>query len=444
MPIRRIENQLNSQGVLGNLPRFGKLRKGGEKTERSSGRDLDHFRLTLEPEYEDRIRPAFESLYGIEPTEFHGVLLAADSGAQAFDYWFEAWAHAKLLRRCDGEETAVQWSEGEMRYDNTPHACVCDPLNRECKQTGRLDIVIPALCEATGLWGKLTLLTTSLYDVIALAGYMKVADAFMLKLPNVAFWSVPFTVGRALRSVPVTINGKRSIKPMHLLYAQIDPDFNRTVLTPLLTQPAQLLLAGVSGETGELPEIVIDQAASWNRDYVKQETLRLFDHENHQDNTIDKMISEGDLTDDMTDADAIDSIKANRASREAQKASGNGSKSRKKGSNSSAADTQVQSGADWIKDTARLNKFIAMAFSDLGLNTGDIHEALKAVSKDEKLENIQDFAGSDLTAWTACVLLKYGYNSGDVFEAYDSDSMIGKEALRLIEIRQQRLADIPF
>lgn len=442
MPIRRIENQLNSQGVLGNLPRFGKLRKGGEKTERASGRDLDHFRLTLEPEYEDRIRPAFESLYGTEPTEFHGVLLAADSGAQAFDYWYESWAHAKLLRRCDGEETAVQWSEGEMRYDNTPRACVCDPLNRDCKQTGRLDIVIPALCEATGLWGKLTLLTTSLYDVIALAGYMKVADAFMLKLPNVAFWSVPFTVGRAQRSVPVTINGKRSIKPMHLLYAQIDPEFNKSVLTPLLTQPAQLLLAG-----GELPEIEMEQAASWDRDYVMQQTIHLFDHENHWDNTINPMIAAGELTEDMDDVHAIEAILQNREKRKAEKTSGNGSKSRKKGSNSSAANAQAQSSAapaEWLQNAQRLNNFIAKAHSDLKLNTGNVLEALKNASDPAELENIQDFLGSDLQAWAACIAYKVMYDPERLVEFAPMGSTVWTAAAQIVEGYQQRLADIPF
>src|SRR5574338_382119 len=162
MPIKTIQRQLDERGTLGNLPRFGKLRKGAEKPDGKVGKDLDYFRLTLEPEYEAIIRPAFVELFGEQPTEFHNVLIAADDAASAFDYWYESWAHARLLNRCDGETVVAGWSDGLQRYDDTPHACTCNPLDRECKQTGRMDIVIPALCEATGIWGKLTILTSSL------------------------------------------------------------------------------------------------------------------------------------------------------------------------------------------------------------------------------------------------------------------------------------------
>lgn len=457
MPTKSMEAQLDARGVLGNFPRFGKFRKGAPKSEKGvAGRDQNFFRLTLEENYE-HLRPACEQLFGAEPREFHNVLLAADSPDLAFQYWQESWAHARLLKRCDEETISVHWDDSKPGYSTDPLECTCDPLKRECKNHGRLDIVVPALFELTGEWGKFTVETTSIYDVAALRSYMKMADAFMQKLPNVAFWSVPFTIGRAMRNVPVTINGKRSIKPMSLLYAKIEPDFNQQVFTPMLTQPARLLLAGVNPETGESPagglldlepdiEADFTQATSWDREYINAETLNLFDHENHQANAIDKMIADGELLDDMADDEAIAMIHLNRERRklEQQETAKNTPKSRQKGSNSSAADEQVQSGADWIKDTARLNKFIHSAHALLNMNTGDVHEALKNASENEKLENIQDFAGSDVTAWAACVAWKFEYNAAAIAENYSDDSNVLLIATRIIEIRQQRLADIPF
>jgi hypothetical protein len=446
-----MEAQLDARGVLGNFPRFGKLRKGAPKSDKGvAGRDQDFFRLTLEENYE-HLRPACEQLFGTEPREFHNVLLAADSPDQAFQYWREDWAHARLLKRCDEETISVHWDANKPGYDTEPMACTCNPLDRTCKNHGRLDIVIPALFELTGEWGKFTVETTSIYDVAALRSYMKMAEVFMQRLSNTAFWSVPFTIGRSMRNVPVTINGKRSIKPMSLLYAKIEPDFNQQVFTPMLMQPARLLLAGVNPETGESPagglpdlEAEFIQAREWDRDWVMQQTIHLFDHEDHWINTTNKMEVDGELKDDMIDAEAVQAILENRERRNAEKAAKNGSKSRQKGANSSAAGEQVQSGADWIKDTARLNKFIASAYNDLGMNTGDVAEALRNASEHEKLENIQDFAGSDVTAWAACVAWKCGYSIAEMTENFDTGSNVFKIAARICEIRQQRLADIPF
>jgi len=458
MPTKSMEAQLDARGVLGNFPRFGKFRKGAEKPEDSKGRlmDLDFFRLTLEANYE-HLRPACEQLFGTEPREFHNVLLAADSPDQAFQYWRESWAHARLLKRCDEETISVHWDDNKPGYSTEPLECTCDPLIRDCGNHGRLDIVIPALFELTGEWGKFTIETKSIYDVAALRSYMKMAEAFMQKLPNTAFWSIPFTIGRAMRNVPVTINGKRSIKPMSLLYAKIDPEFNQKVFTPMLSVPARLLLEGVNPEMGELPadaeiEAEFTQAISWNRESVNSQTLYLFDEsgsgaENHQANAIDKMIADGELTDDMDDEAVVWTISENRMRRQIEKnqeAAKNDSKSRQKGANSNAANEQVQTGADWIKDVKRLNSFIAKAYSELGLNTGDVAQALRIASEPAKLENIQDFSGSDLEAWASCVAFKLQYDGFVLADHYAEDSNVRQTAQRIIDARQQRLADIPF
>lgn len=416
MPIKALERQLDAQGVLGNMPRWGKLRKGAAKpNEKAPGRDLDFFRLQLDSQYEATVRPVFEQLFGDKPTEFHGVYIAADSAKVAFDYWYEQHTFSHLEKRCDGEE--IHLSLGDFgRYDDTPHACTCNPLDRDCGISGKLDIVIPELCELVG-WGKLTVITSSIYDCIEMASKMRLADAFMQKIPNVAFWSVPFTIGRAPRQVPVTMNGKKSRKTMSLLYAQVDTDFHQKVFAGVLTHSTKLLLQGTNPETGELPEIEIEQSLSWDRDYVANEILWAFEGERHLQNAIDKMIADGELTDDLTDEQAVAVILENRERRQREKAEqasgGNALKTRKKGSKSSAADQTALSDLEWLQNTERVNKFVSQAILKLKLDMNGILRALSAIS-DNELATIQDFKGTDAEAWTACIAYAVDYDAAKI------------------------------
>lgn len=458
MPIKRIEKQLDERGILGNMPRWGKLRKGGEKTEKSAGRDLNHFRLTLEPQYEF-IRPAFEQICGKDPDVLHNVFIAADDAEQAFDYWYETWAHARLVARCDGETIVNGWSDGALAYDTTPRPCTCNPQDRTCKQHGRLDIVIPELCKIVG-WGKLTVETTSIYDVIALRSYMRVAGAFLGQLPNVAFWSVPFAIGRAVRPVPVTINGKRSIKSMSLLFASIEPEFNAKVMSPQLTKSTQLLLEGVNPETGEspaggLPEMEFEQAQNWDRDWVNAQTLHMFDHENHQTNAIDQMIAAGILTDDMNDIQVFTKIGQVRAERDAEKAQQaarkSASKTNKKGSNSGAAPEPVQSDLYWAKDAKTAHDLVQAAQDKLGLDHGQVLAALRVLAGNEEIEYVQGFYGERRIAWAACIALSIGYKPeaiGRVVADNENTKLLIEQINSVIQQRNDALAraasEIPF
>jgi hypothetical protein len=444
MPINEIEQQLDARGVLGNFPRLGKLRKGAEKPDGGGAlKDLDYFRLTLEPQYEAIVREPFEQMFGTRPQEFQNVQLAADSPDQAFQYWFEAWAHARLLRRCDGDDIVVEYDESVPgNYSTIPHSCTCDKMKRACKQHGRLDIVIPALCEATGLWGKFTVETHSIYDIVALRSSMKVAEAALYNFPSIAFWSVPFTIGRAVRPVPVTINGKRSIKPMSLLYAQVAPDFNKKIFTPTLTAPSRLLLEGVNPETGELPDIEAEfiQDQDWDRAYVEAQTAHLFNDDpsgNHQANTLDKMIASEELLPGMTDEQAIEAISENRARRQAEK---NGSESSEKGSNSSAADEQAQSDLEWQKDTKRVSAFLHKAQSKLNMDHGKVMHALRWLTDDNYIENVEGFTGTPEEAWGACVIAYCRYDLEAVRE-YAGD---GTPVFQVCERLFVEHPDIPF
>lgn len=443
MPIQEIERQLAERGILGNFTRVGKLRKGDAKPASGNkpGPDLNYFRMTLEPQHE-YLRAAFVEQYGEQPTEFRNVFLAADTADQAFQYFYESWAHARLVRRCDGVMIGVEFA-GD-RYDTTPHACTCNPNKRECGLHGRLDVVLPEFNAITGVLGKFTIETHSIYDVVALRSCMLVAGALANNLPNTAFWSIPFRVGRAMKTVPVTINGQRSLKAMSLLYIGIEPEFNQKVISPRLTAPTQKLLAGVNPETGEIPEVEFEQPQAWDREYVNAQTLHLFDHENHQTHAIDGMIDAGIITDEMTDTEVLDVIAVVRAQRDTEKAAGNTAKSSEKASKRNAAKQQAQTGADWLKDTKRLNGFLDKAHHDLGMNMENLMDALQTASEPATLESVQDFTGSDLEAWAACVAWKYGYSGADLCEDYAEDSKVRQAALIIIAARAERLADIPF
>lgn len=443
MPIKSIEKQLNEAGAMGGLPRLGTLRKGGEKGDNRPGKDLDYLRLTLEPQYEDLVRGPFESLFGDKPQIMRGVHIAADSADKGFQYWYENWAHAKLLSRCDGETVVTSFNEANQRYDHTPYACTCDPLNRTCGHSGRMDILIPDLFKLTGLWGKFTLLTTSFYDCLALAKSMRLAGVFMNRMPDVAFWSVPFVIGRSEQTINVTINNKRAEKHLSLLFATVDPEFNKRVMSPMLTQQTQFLLAGVNPETGEasdgLPDIEFAQTRNWDWDYVVAETSHLFNHETHAANTISKMIDNGEITDDMDDFGVISAIQINRSNREAEKVAQNTPQSNAKGGNSSATEQQVQSQAHWATDAKTVKTFLSKADKALGLKVPDVVQALRWV--DPTLQGVNTFRGTKEEAWAACIAFKCKYIPGNVTEFLPSaeDAEMRNRILTMIEN-----IDIPF
>lgn len=442
MPIKRIQREILDRGVLGNMPRWGKLRKGAEKPENGPGRDLDHFRLTLEPEYEF-IRPEFERLFTAKPTEFRGVLIAADNADKAFDYWHEQHTASKLTVRCDGEEIVQWFDEGMFRNSYERKPCTCNPLNRECGEVGRLDIVLPELCAVVG-WGKLTVVTSSDYDIRALAASMFVAGQFLQQLPQIAFWSIPFTIGRAPRKVPVTMTDKkgqksRNNKIMSLLYAEIDTEFQNTVLTPMLTRPAQQIMSGLTPNAGELPEVIIEQPAAWDWDYVNEQTLHLFDHENHQTNAINQMIAFGLITDDMSDETVIARIQIHRAQRDAEKQTEqpaqNAPKTHKKGSKRNAAQEQVQVSTNYSPSTPALQKIVEAAIR-YDLTVDDVFKAVSAISP-VPMQSLDGFAGTSQEAWAAIVAYKAGYSLQTVAELIpDPENATRKLAEQIIQSKQ--------
>jgi len=149
-------------------PRFrtlGKLRKGGEKTPKGYGPDLNHFRFTSDvPE----IVEAFTAIYGEQPRAVN-VYLPYETTEQNFATWKELWAASGLQHRCDGETMQI-WLGKDGKYHRDPQPCPGG-----CDEVGRLEVIIPELI-AAGFIGTVTLETHSLNDMIAITQVLLKAE----------------------------------------------------------------------------------------------------------------------------------------------------------------------------------------------------------------------------------------------------------------------------
>jgi len=149
-------------------PRFrtlGKLRKGGEKTPKGYGPDLDHFRFTSD---DPGIVAAFADVYGAEPHAIN-VYLPYSTTEQNFPTWKEAWTAGGLQHRCDGETVTI-WLGQDGKYHRTPKPCPGG-----CDEVGRLEVIIPELI-SSGYVGTVTMETHSLNDMIAITQVLLKAE----------------------------------------------------------------------------------------------------------------------------------------------------------------------------------------------------------------------------------------------------------------------------
>ena len=185
------------------LVRFGKIRKGAPKPEEGNrpGKDLDHFRITLEPDYV-HLAEDIEREFGPEPTSIP-VVFVGETVEEVFPSWFEAWVASGLMHRCDGEtqehgvaesgeyEAGLPCERGEKSNIDDPKTFKCG-----CVRGGKLHVAIPSLWGIQGEYGKFILETHSIHDIIELHGRLST----MYKLFG-SLMMVPATLGRAERQI---------------------------------------------------------------------------------------------------------------------------------------------------------------------------------------------------------------------------------------------------
>ncbi len=130
---------------------LGRIRMG-EKGPKGEPRRLDRFRLTSPNrglldhaadlyggtvrEWKDAPTPGqYELMTGA------AVLpIAIPPGPEPVSQWYEQWKTSGCTHRCDGVTNMI---------DDTP--CACDPDDRECKATTRVNVIIPDLPDV-GVW----------------------------------------------------------------------------------------------------------------------------------------------------------------------------------------------------------------------------------------------------------------------------------------------------
>jgi hypothetical protein len=255
MPIKSIVEGLQlHQG----MPKLGKLFKGSEQQEKNGkaimGKDLDYFRVALEPEYE-YLQEAFVDLYGDAPRAFAPVFFYGATVDEVFSHWMEEWnGSGTLLHRCDEEHQVRWWNESSGMYMSAKVSCDAPKCN--CKATGRLNVILPDFIEATGELGYFVVETHSKHDIITLySRLLFIAQSYGTLL------GVTFEFGRRDREIsrPVIQNGvatgKRAAMTKSLLYVKPTQDFTLNKFLPgvrALTDALPQLEAGVDLETGEI------------------------------------------------------------------------------------------------------------------------------------------------------------------------------------------------
>jgi hypothetical protein len=247
MPIKSVTDQTSYEPGRG-FPRLGKFRPGDKKIAKSGAEypvDLDYFRVTFEPQYA-HLEPAFRDLYGNQPKEFQPVFVMGKTADEAFPNWMEAYTQSALQRRCDGEHM-TKWIDPETgRYivaQGGGMSCMCPHLRAEyerqiaglseaevkrvkkpnlCQRVGRLNLLLPAFMDATGVLGFFAVETGSVSNIRHIFQVLSDLERILGTLQG-----VPLVFGRAPTEMTVTIDGERKKVTKALFYLRATETFTQ-------------------------------------------------------------------------------------------------------------------------------------------------------------------------------------------------------------------------
>lgn len=171
MPIKGLTDRDPRHNVL------GKIRKGGEKksverkdkngkpyTVQIQGDDLGEvFRVTSQ---DAEVLKEWETVYkqsgGLLPRGI-GVIFPFATLDENFTAWYEEWKTTSLIRRCDGEQQHIYLTD-KNTYSKVKKPCLgCPVSGGNCKQTGTLRFLVPAIKSRLGVF---ELETHSKWDII--------------------------------------------------------------------------------------------------------------------------------------------------------------------------------------------------------------------------------------------------------------------------------------
>lgn len=143
------------------FPRIGVMHKGEPAPKRADGRterpgkDTNYFRL--DSKFPD-VMEAFRQAYGDKPQQLN-VVLPHSTPEENFQTCKEHWVAGGLVHRCDGQTTSrLRMPDGSISKE--PRPCP-----GQCKQVGRMMIIIPEILESTLRLAYITIQTTANNDL---------------------------------------------------------------------------------------------------------------------------------------------------------------------------------------------------------------------------------------------------------------------------------------
>lgn len=220
------------------LPIIGVLRKGEKKPETGNrpGKDLTYFRFTsddaLAVKMFSEAYPTQEELRSIN------VFLPFKTTDENIDSWIEEWIAGGLVHRCDGENQ-VLWRNASGGYETGSRPCE----NCQGKQVGRLSVIVPEL----GRLATVTVLTTSIHDIINLTRQLRSYEAMTGNLSG-----IPFILRRRKQMVSTPDDkGKRVRREKWLLSIETQPRWTMLQLTAM-ERNALPAVDIIDSETGEV------------------------------------------------------------------------------------------------------------------------------------------------------------------------------------------------
>lgn len=202
------------------FPRIGELRKGGEKTDpKRPGPDLTYFRFTSQ---NDAVVKKFAAVYPGQPQSVN-VFFPYATTDENFEAWQEEWGAGSLKHRCDGEHVVMVQRNGEY-VQPAPGAMKC-PGN--CKQVGRLKVIIPEL----GRLAYVVALTTSIWDITEVHSNLAAYEALRGDLRG-----IPFILSRVPRMISTPTKDGRVRREKWLWHIEAAPEWVQAQLSVMQRQ----------------------------------------------------------------------------------------------------------------------------------------------------------------------------------------------------------------
>ena len=169
MPILGLTNRKPDRPAL---IRAGKIRKGAERKGNKPGRDLDHWRITFEPQFAE-LEGYITELFGAKPQKLP-VMLFAHEPEKCFETWYEAWTALGLVHRCDGQRQVIGINPKTKKYEPNllcekgDNASPDDPSTFRCgcSRGGKLRVTIPRIWHLTNSPTIFEMETSSIHDII--------------------------------------------------------------------------------------------------------------------------------------------------------------------------------------------------------------------------------------------------------------------------------------